>query len=143
MRQATHKDIDSIVQLGIEALERDPYPGLVISRDKLKEVAIECVSQNCNYAWVEERDGEIIGAVCALVHEMIFHERKQATVVQFYCNQPNQGIGLLRHFLSWARGRRTIKMICFTLECRADPRVGKLLKRLGLKNELPVFIELR
>ena len=143
MRVATLLDTKAIVDLGMEALERDPYPGLVISRDKLIEVAHECISQNCNFAWVEEEDGEIVGAVCALVHEMTFHERKQASVVQFYCNKPDKGVRLIRKFLDWARNRRAIKMICFTLECRADPRIGKLLNRLGLKQELPVFMELR
>ena len=143
MRAATLADVDSIVALGMEALERNPYPGLLVSRSKVKEVAVECISQNCNFAWVEEEDGVVVGAVCAMVHEMTFHERQQATVVQFYSTKPNKGVRLIREFLKWARGRRTIKMICFTLECKADPRVGKLLNRLGLKQELPVYMELR
>jgi len=143
LRGATSADIPCIVQLGMEALERDPYPGLAISESKVKAATIECVSKNSNFAWVVEKDGEIVAAVCATVHEMLFHERQQATVLQFYSVDPGQGVKLIRKFLEWSRNRPVIKMIVFTLECHAAPRIGKLLKRLGVDSELPVYMEVR
>jgi len=143
IRPATPSDIPAITSLGLEALMNDPYPNLVISPEKVEKMAIECVSAATNFCWVAEEDGEVVAAVSALVHDMMFYERKQATVVQFYTRKSGAGIKLIREFLGWARGRRVIKMICFTLECNADPRIGKLLRRLGLSEALPVYMELR
>ena len=142
IRKAKPSDIGDVARLGIEALNLDPYENLRIDEDKVKAIATECISAPCNFCWVAEKDGEIVGAVTAIVHPMAFYERNQASVVQFYCKDPGQGIKLIRELLSWAKGRPAIKMVCFTLECRADPRIGKLLKRLGLQNELPVYMSI-
>jgi len=127
----------------MEALELYEYPNMVVDKGKVHGIAVECVSAACNFAFVVEDDGKITGALCALVHPMMFYERSQASVVQFFCKTPGYGVKLLREFLTWARCRSVIKMICFTLEARMDARVGKLLTRLGLKEELPVYIEFK
>ena len=143
LRPAVPDDIPGILDLGMEALKNDPYEGLVISRDRMFEVARTCVSGAAHFAWIGEQDGKVVAAVLALVGPMSFYERSQATVVQFYSKAPGEGIKLMREFLRWARGRRNIKAIMFTLEHRADPRIGKLLTRLGLKVELPIYMEVR
>jgi len=143
IRPATPDDIQAITDLGLEALMNDAYPNLVIDKDKVKAMATECVSAATNFSWVTEVDGKIVAAVSAIVTDMMFYERKQANVVQFYTTVPNAGLPLIREFLRWSRNRRVIKLICFTLESNADPRIGKLLRSLGLKEELPVWMELR
>lgn len=143
IRPATPHDVEKVVALGVEALEKHGYEGLVISRERCRNVAVECISGASHFAWVAEEAGEIVAAVLALVHPLMFYERNQATVVQFYSKRPGAGIKLLRQFLTWARGRRAIKSIVFTVEHEADPRIGKLLQRLGLKLELPVYMETR
>ncbi len=143
IRKATPSDISDVVRLGIEALNIDPYEQLRICEDKVKELARECISAPCHFCWVAEKDGEIVGAVSAIVHPMAFYERSQASVVQFYCKDPGQGVKLIRELLKWVDTRPAIKMVCFTLECRSDPRIGKLLKRLGLQNELPIYMSMK
>lgn len=141
IRVAVPDDIPYIVELGIEALTLHPYEKLRISRERCFNMARECVSSSRNFAYVSEVDGEVKGAVLVLVHELMFHERHQASVIMFYCKQPGDGIKILREFLRWAKTRRMIKLIMFTLERDADPRIGSLLKRLGLSNEHPVYIQ--
>lgn len=133
-------DIPAITAIGLEALRAQAYPGLVISPEKVEHVARECVTSASNFAWVAERDGVVGGAVCALVHDQMWYARKQASVVQFASNIPGDGAKLLREFMRWARGRPAIKLISFSLECDADPRIGKLLERLGLRTALPNYI---
>ena len=143
IRQAKPSDLDGVVALGLEALRNDPYEGLVISEQRCREVARNAISSPSDFCWVcEADDGEIVGSVMAIVTPIMFYERKQATVVQFYCKAPGYGVKLLRQLLAWCRGRRIIRMVVFTLEVRADPRIGKLLRRLGLTSELPVYMKI-
>tara|TARA_R100001198_G_C5173309_1_gene173128 strand:+ start:224 stop:664 length:441 start_codon:yes stop_codon:yes gene_type:complete len=140
IRKAKPSDVPEVVRLGLEALKRDAYENLRISETKVVDMAKECISAPCHFCWVAEKDSKIVGAVSAMVHPMAFYERSQASVVQFYCEDPGQGVKLIREFLAWAKSRPAIKMVCFTLECKADKRIGKLLSRLGLENELPVYM---
>ena len=141
IRRATPSDVEAIVSLGLEALRTDPYPNLVISEDKVRAFTRLCISAPSDFVWVAEKDGEVVASVAAVVTDMTFYERKQASVVQFYSRAPGAGMPLLRELMRWVRGRRAIKMVVFTLEHRADPRIGKLLTRLGLGTELPIYLK--
>ena len=142
VRKAQPKDIPGIIALGLDSLEKDAYENLIISKEKVEALAIECVSATCNFAWVVEKDGKIVGSVCAIVTDMMFYELKQASVLQIFCKEPVKGVELLREFMKLCESRPAIKMVCFTLECNADPRIGILLNRLGLKQELPVYLKM-
>lgn len=143
IRRARPADIPGVAKLGINGLLSDPYEQLVIDEQKVKDAARLVVSGAGNYCVVADRDGEIVGAVSALVHDCMFYERKQASVIQFFTTEPGAGAPLIRVFLRWARSRPAIKLITFTLEVRADPRIGKLLRRMGLTEALPVYMEVR
>ena len=139
IRPAALRDVPGIMDLAMEALNDDPYETWRIDRDKVKAVAIECISGASNFAWVCEENGEIVASVVALVHPMTFYERSQATVMQFYSRGKNgQGVRLIKEFLRWAKGRPIIKHIVFTLERNADPRIEDVLTRLGMTNKLKI-----
>lgn len=137
-------DVGAIIELGIESLEvNDPYPELRISRDKIRNMTIEIVSSASHFAWVDDRDGRIVGAVCALSHEMMFYERRQLSVVMFYCREPGGGGFMIRQLVKWFKTRPILKLCMFTLEHGADPRIGELLVKLGLNRELPNYVGLK
>lgn len=142
IRKAGPGDIEHIARLGIESLMvNDPYPELRISQHKVRDMAQELVTNAANFAWVAENEkGEVVGAVCGLVHDIMFYERKQLSVVMFYCREPGAGGFLIRRLVKWFRSRPILKLCVFTLESGADPRIGDLLVKLGLKRELPNFV---
>ncbi len=142
IRTATLDDIDAIAGLGIQALKKDPYPELKISPVKVYSLATECVSSENNFSYVAEKNGTIVGAVCAVVHPIMCYDKSQATVVQYYCTEPGEGIKLIRELMRWVESRPVVKMVCFTLEINSDPRIAKILNRLGLKGELPVYLKI-
>jgi hypothetical protein len=138
IRPAAPKDIDIIVELGIESLRNDAYDNLIIDREKVKDVAIECVSSASHFAWVSEIDGKVVGAVLAMAFPMQFYERKQCSVVMFYCRVPRSGGFLIRKLLRWYKSRPMLKMLEFTLERNMDPKIARFLEKLGIEPELPV-----
>ena len=143
IRKAVPSDIPKAVEIAIEALSIDPYPELVISRERVTQIVTECISSSANFAWVSEVDGVVVGGIGALVTPMIFHERSQASVLLWYCPIPRDGAALMRKFLSWCKGRPMIKLIEYTGERGADPKVGRLAKLLGLDQELPLYLKMR
>lgn len=137
------RHIPGIAQLGYYALKQDPIPRQRISWDKLQKLAEECVLLKGNFSMCSIRDGEVVAAVCALVHDQMVYERKQASVVQFYTKVPGEGVKLLKEFLAWARPQRKIKSIVFTVETAHRRGLPRLLKQLGMTSAMPVFIEWR
>lgn len=143
IRRAKPRDIEAVAQLGLEALKAFAYPRMVVDPDKVRAVAREVVTGAGNFCMVAEQNGALVGAVSALVHEQLFYERRTASVVQFYSKVPRVGVRLIRIFLEWARARPGIKTIVFTVETQADPRIVRLLQRLGLTDSFPVLREVR
>lgn len=126
-------DVKAIVALGIEALEREPEDDLVIDRKHITRMVQECISGPSHFCWVSERDGQIVAVLSALVEDLALYERKQAMCWQFYSKAPGEGIKLIRAFLRWTKGRPIIKRVVFQLEVNADPRIGVMLRRMGLR----------
>lgn len=144
IRKATPSDVPAIVRLGLQALQEDAWPRVRIDPRKVEAWVKLGVSAASHFVWVAEVDGEVKGAIAAHVDDCLFYERKQATVMQFYAKDaPGEGIKLIRAFLRWARSRPAIKIIAFTLEANADPRIGKMLERLGLSIAMPVYLEIK
>ena len=143
IREATLDDVNAITRLGIEALSRDRPKQMLISRDKIRAMIITIINEEKHFGWVAEEDGEVVAGVGALVHEMLFFERQQCSVVMYYCNKPGAGIALLRHLMKWAKSKSYIKMIEFTLERTGNERVKKLLGRLGLTESLPILMHIK
>lgn len=135
-------DIPGVVKLGIEAMNNSPNTELKISVQKISEMAVELVSSKKHFCWVAKTNGDVVAVVSAYVHPMMFYEDEQASVVQFYSKEPGAGIKLIRSLLSWVEERPEIKATLFTLECGADPRIGKLLSRMGFKQELPAYVKI-
>lgn len=144
IRPAKPQDVPAIIRMALQALNEEPYPYLVIDKAKVERTVKHVVSSAQHFSWVAEVGGEVRGVVGAVVDDCMFYERKQATVVQFYAKEaPGEGVKLIREFLRWARSRPAIKMIVFTLEGGADPRIGLMLKRMGLSTALPIYMETR
>lgn len=144
IRKATPADIPKAVEIAIEALSIDPYPELVISRERVVAAVTECVSSAANFAWVSEKNGEVIGGLGALVTPMILHDRNQASILMWYCRRsPGDGVLLMKQFLKWCAGRPLIKQIVYHGERGADPRIGRLVTELGLTEQLPIYLKMR
>lgn len=143
IRPVRLSDIPAIEKLAFEALNRNKPDAMVISVDKIHDMCVECASKQSNFAWVSEKDGVVTGCVAALVHEILFFERKQCSVVMYYCNEPGEGIKMLRELMKWVKKRPIIKMVEFTLERQDNKRVQQLLKRLGLTESLPILMYIK
>lgn len=134
IRKAYMGDIPSMVRLGFDALHQATPSHQRISWKRLNQMAEQCVFSDENFAEVVIKDGHVQGALCALVHDQLVFERKQASIVQWYCVVPGEGRKLFRRFLDWA-SQPKIKCIAFMPEVSIEPRIGKLMMRYGFNLE--------
>ena len=144
IRPAKHSDIAAITELSMESLEvNDPYPCLMPSISRTREAITSLVSGAAHFTWVHEREGKVIGAICGMVHDLMFYERKQLSVVMLYCREPGGGGLLVRRLMRWYRSRPAIKACVFTIENCIDEKLGKFLITMGLQRRLPTYIGVR
>ncbi|WP_394780586.1 hypothetical protein [Undibacterium sp.] len=142
LRQARLTDIPIIVEMAVESVSKDPLP-VVINRDGMAATARLLIQGNQHFAMVAEVDGQVVAAVGALVEAGFWFERMQASVVMFSTRRANAGVALLRAFADWVKSRPGVKMAVFSLEANADPRIGKLLTRLGFGMQNPQYTYVR
>jgi len=134
IRRATVADIPAIVDIAIESVSQNPIP-VKICRQAMIDTAKEAVGNNAHFVWVSEIEGEVVGAVCAVSQPSFWFERQQASVLLYYTKVPGEGIKLIRKMIEWAKSRPVIKVLVMELEPETDPRLIKILKRMGLSRE--------
>ncbi len=142
IRRATLRDVPAIVDLALEAVSADPLP-LVASRERIAIAAQTVIADNGSFCWVAEDDSGIQACVAAEVGPGFWFERMQASVLMFFTRKAGAGVMLLREFARWLKSRPAIKAAIFALEPHADPRIGKLLVRLGFKHQSMQFSYVR
>ncbi len=140
IRPASEGDIPQIVQIGLDALHRGSIPGMMPSRARIENLLKLGVSTQDHFLWVAEENGRVGGVLAALVHDCLLYDRKQATIVQFECRIPGDGIRLLRACRDWWRRQANVKMLMISLEADVDPRLERLCERLGFGRRHPIMI---
>lgn len=144
IRAATPADIPALVELSIEALSIDPYPQLVLDRNRVYQRVRECVISQRNFSWVSVQGGEVVGGLGALVTPQGFYEGNVAMVLMWYCKRrPGDGFRLLRKFLAWVDAQPGINTVEYTGERGADPRIAAFLQRAGFGERLPVYLRMK
>lgn len=133
IRRATHSDISAIVDLAVESVSINPIP-VVIDREAMRAQAIECMAPQ-NYLRVVERDGEVVGAWAAVTHPSFWHERRVCSVLLHYARMPGAWVQMARDFHRWVESRPVIRVAVMELEPESDPRMVRLLKRIGFGRE--------
>ena len=130
IRAATLADVPAIVDIAVESVSQNPLP-VRICRDSMAETAKEAIAGNQHFVWVSEIDGEVVAAVGAMSERSFWYERQQCSVMLYYTRVPGEGVKLLREFGKWVKSRPVIKVAVIEMEPDADPRLLKLMGRIG------------
>jgi len=133
VRRAQQKDVDTIVDIAVESVSRDPLP-VKIDREAMADMVRQCMGP-AHFNWVTEQDGAVVAAVIAQVSPGFWFHKLQASVLLYYTRVPGCGMPLLREFARWVKSRSGIKIAVFELEPDADPRLVRFLKKLGFQRE--------
>ena len=129
-REATFADIPAIVDLAVESVNQNPLP-VRICRESMADTAREAIAGNQHFVWVSEIEGEVVAAVGAMAERSFWYERQQCSMMLYFTRVPGEGVKLLRQFAKWVKSRPVIKVAVIELEPETDPRLLKLLGRIG------------
>jgi hypothetical protein len=143
IRAATFADIPAIAALAIKVLESNERPGMVVSHDKVLRTVRACVGSARNFACVSEQDGVVVGALGALVSPDPFHFGHQCSILMWY-SPDGEGIAMIKTLKRWLdTSTKDILFVDYTCEPGGDPRIEKLIQRLGFKERIPMYIMAR
>jgi len=130
LRPAKVADITAIVELAVESVSRNPMP-LKVDAEAMRLKAHALVGNPAHFVWVDVQDGKVVACVAAEVGPGFWFRGLQASVLLYYARPPGSVARLMRRLAEWVKGRSGIKLGIVELEPDADPRLVKLLDRLG------------
>lgn len=134
IRRATYRDVAVIVDIAVESVLLDPLP-VTVDRDAMRDIVIQCLNP-AHFVWVAENDdGNVVAAVVAMTQKSFWYRGLQCSVLLYYTRQAGAGAALLREFARWVKSRSGIKVAVLELEPNTDPRLVKLLRRMGFDRQ--------
>ena len=133
-RPAKHSDADAILDLAVESVSRDPLP-VTISRSAMRDTFDAVVGKPNHFAWVAEQDGSVVACVAAQSGFGFWFERQQCSVILYYGRVVGSVVPLLIQLARWIKSRPVIRLAVIELEPTTDPRLMRLMRRLGFARE--------
>lgn len=132
IRPATLADLNAILEIATRETAR--YPQLIASKKKLQALAVEAISSARNFCWVScEDSGSVTGVLAGFSSENTWAERQNCLIMLWTAEIVGDGVKMLREFRQWLRNRRAIRVAGFAPDLDTDPRVWRLVERLGFK----------
>lgn len=109
IRRYKKGDVPDMVKHSREALEAFHYSGIAFSNDKVSAMLIGNLRNPSFFCDVIDVDGEIGGALCAMVSEYIHSYEAYAQDWIFYIRPEYRSltgaVALIRNYVKWARSR--------------------------------------
>jgi hypothetical protein len=133
IRRATVQDIPAIIEIAVVSVSQNPLP-VRIDRGAMRDTIKATIAPN-HFCWVSEHEGKVVAAIVACTQPSFWFERQSCSVLLYYTTVPGKGIDLIREFARWVKSRPAIKLATFELEPEVDPRLVKLLARLGFNRQ--------
>lgn len=130
IRRALMSDLPAIISLAVESVSRDPLP-VTVDKVSMSEMGTQMIGHPSHFVWVGETGGVVTSCVAACVQPAFWFRGTQCSVILFYARQTGDGVALIRQLAAWIKSRPSIKLAIFELEPAADPRIERLLERLG------------
>jgi hypothetical protein len=130
-RALTPLDIEPVADFAMEGLPRSE--SLRASREKVLAVVAH-FETGADFHLIALAGGRVVGAVAAVVSEMLFFERCEAVVVMFQARGvPGVGRELLHRLRAWADADMRVRRVVLPEEVGARRGFERLLRGCGFE----------
>jgi hypothetical protein len=133
-RRVTEADIANIAAFAIAGLRAHLYP-LWVSTEKVLHVVRHFINTKRDFQLAAFDGDQIVGAIGAVVTEMLFFERCEATVLIFRATQPGVGAALILEMQAWADEDMRIRRVQFPCEFDATRAMPRYLRMHGFTRQ--------
>ncbi|WP_351122539.1 hypothetical protein [Shewanella sp. T24-MNA-CIBAN-0130] len=138
IRNAEHKDLITMLDIGKETLAKAPAYPVDFDEKKAAYMVRRCIADKNMCAFVSEVNGIVVGFILGIQEAHFFSQDWYATDLTFCVDEQylDQGVWLLRRFIRWCKANPKVKSITLGLSSGIDShaRVGKLYECHGLNN---------
>lgn len=132
IRPATLADVNAIIDMAMLATRE--YSELKPDGKKIRGIITMAISSAQHFCWVSERDSKVAGALVAVSSDNLWAQRKNCIVALWTTVVVGDGRRMMKEFLKWVDTRRIIRVAGIVPDNnRTDPRVWKLMERLGFR----------
>ena len=138
-RPAHKGDVDRLVPFVTEGMRADLYP-MVPSRAKIAATVNGVIASPTNFNLMAVDTGRVVGAIAAVVAEIMFFERFEAHVIVCRATVPGVGRKMIAALRQWADSNIMIRRVQVPQEFHADPRALKLLARYGFDQRVTTCV---
>lgn len=129
IRGISEDEIDALIPKATEGFYSQQ--NFIVRQDKVRSAVIEGITNG--YCRIYEHDGEFCGFLIAHVHEMLFFDRLQATIVGIQSWKHGAGDALLKDFKEWVDSDPFIRMACWQNDT-ADKRIDRFMAANGFES---------
>lgn len=131
-RQLQEQDIDAVARFAADGLPIPAGAGVRLSMEKVRTVVRHFARSAGDFHLVAFDGTQVVGAIAAVVSEMLFFERCEATVVMCQARGPH-GVGreLISRLMAWARNDMRVRRVQFPIEIGARRGFERLLGGYG------------
>lgn len=135
IREARTTDIDGILKLGIEC-HAGAATRFTVDPVLARRVIANFVQSQSRFAWVVERDEELLGVLLGGIEPVWYSQQKEASDLLFYVRKDPRSVGagrlLLKRFIRWGyeRGADGFSM-AVSYGGPTAATTGKIFRKLG------------
>ena len=129
LRPATLSDLADIV--GFAEQHAEKYPYLQPNGDKIKKLITMAISSASSFAYVDDTDGKVTGALVGLTNENMWANKHNCQIVVWRSDRNGAGRELLRKFKTWIEPRRAIRIAGVVFDFDTRKGVKHLLEQNG------------
>lgn len=135
IREARTIDLPGFIELVHRfRAELSTYPGCPVDRKSLVHVFGRCCNSAQALALVAEHDGEITGALLAILQPLWWSEAKEATDAMIYAEHPGDGYRMAKRYVRWAWRQPKVQIVTMAHSAGGDlEQAARLHRVLGLE----------
>lgn len=145
IRQAKVDDLEQIVALGRDLIERAPY--LPEGNElKARRALCQCMNSKRHALLVAEHEGTIVGFLAGCVTDYWFSDAQFASDIAFHVHPQhgNYAPYLMRRFVKWAKKFPKVTDVTLAISSGLDQdgRVGRMYQNNGFAQSGGMFIQI-
>ena len=139
-RRLNPADLPAVEAFAIEGMRAELYPALRVAPAKVHSLVEHFRRSERDFHIVAFHEGRVVGAIAALMNEMLLFEWAEVHVVMCRATVPGVGRRLIEALMAWGAQQMPVRRTLFPQEFHAPRAMGRLLRMYGFRQTVTTSI---